>query len=70
MADSYEYPPALANYQPLQYERKGLFPISLKLRHRFFLTRAKFVLTEMLAGDYSERGEEFLEYEIVLIMPY
>jgi len=70
MANSYEYPPALANYRPLQYERAGLFPISLKLRHRFFLTRAKFVMTKILAGRYSERAEEFLEYEMVFIMPY
>jgi hypothetical protein len=68
MAESYEYPPALIQHRPLQYNRQGLHPATLKLRHHFFLTRAKIVFHEVFAGCIiTSQGEIFLQEELVCI---
>lgn len=66
MAESYEYPPSLTNYRPLQFERALYRPISFKLRHHFFITRAKILFKEcMLYRDLSDQFQRNFDAEIV-----
>jgi hypothetical protein len=65
MAESYEYPPRLIQHRPLQYNRQGLYPATLKLRHHFFLTRVKIIFREVLTGSMTDEVEEYLQQELV-----
>ena len=70
MADSYEYPPSLIQHRPLQYNRQGLYPATLKLRHHFFLTRVKIVFQEVLTACIYGHVEDYLQEELVRISYY
>ncbi len=65
MAQSYEFPPSLKTYRPLQADRPGLYSMALKLQHHFFITRAKIVFQEVLKVDNTVRVERYLQEEIV-----
>ena len=65
MAETFEYPPSLANYSPLQYQYSEAFPITLKLRHHFFITRAKIVLLAIMNIGHTVRVDRHLQEEIV-----
>jgi hypothetical protein len=65
MAETYEFPPSLTDYRPLQYERTGIYPPMLKLRHHFFLTRIKIVFKEMVSLPTTIREDWFFHEEMV-----
>jgi hypothetical protein len=65
MAETYEYPPSLANYRPLQFDRTGIYPVALRLRHHFFLTRIKIVFKEVMGASNDVRVDWFFQEELV-----
>jgi hypothetical protein len=56
MAETYEYPPLLKLYCPLQFNCSGNYPESLKIRHHFFITRAKIIPRGVEGAEYSPGG--------------
>jgi hypothetical protein len=70
MADTYEYPPSLKTYRPLQFERTGIYPASLKLRHHFFITRAKIVFLEVFETANTVRVDRYMQEEMVSNMTW
>jgi len=44
MAQTYEYPATLDTWRPIQYDRNGSYPSTLRFRHHFFLCRLKIVI--------------------------
>jgi len=65
MAESYEYPSTLTHYRPLDFAQSSYYPVAFKLRHHFFLTRAKIIFKELLFIPKSDLYQRNLEREIV-----
>lgn len=65
MADTYEFPPSLSSYRPLQFDRSGLYPSTLRLRHHFFITRVKIIFKEILKVPNTDRVDSYFQEEMV-----
>ena len=67
MAETYEYPPSLNHYRPINFSYGAHVQSNLKLKHHFFLTRVKIVFREVVKFKAIDaaKTDYFLQNEVV-----
>jgi len=68
MAETYEFPPSLSQYRPIEFYQSNYHPATLKLSHHFFLTRAKIVMKEAILALNPAKADQFVQAEIVSLI--